>query len=45
MFYLIKFLAEGSAINDLSNPDRVLIGGTNPEAINALKDVIALGFR
>lgn len=31
-----EFLAEGTAINDLQNPDRVLIGGENPEAIQAL---------
>ena len=34
-----EFLAEGSAINDLQNPDRVLIGGENIEAINALKEI------
>ena len=34
-----EFLAEGSAINDLENPDRVLIGGENKKAINALKDI------
>ncbi len=31
-----EFLSEGSAINDLVNPDRVLIGGDNPEAIESL---------
>ena len=31
-----EFLAEGTAINDLENPDRVLIGGEEPEAIDAL---------
>ncbi len=31
-----EFLAEGTAINDLENPDRVLIGGEDPEAVNAL---------
>ena len=31
-----EFLAEGTAINDLENPDRVLIGGQNEFAINAL---------
>ena len=31
-----EFLAEGTAINDLLNPNRVLIGGNNQEAINAL---------
>jgi len=38
-----EFLAEGTAVQDLLNPDRVLIGGdTTPEgqkAINALADV------
>ena len=31
-----EFLAEGTAINDLENPDRVLIGGENQSAIDAL---------
>ena len=34
-----EFLAEGSAINDLKNPDRVLIGGENKNAINALREI------
>ena len=34
-----EFLAEGTAINDLNNPDRVLIGGDNEEAINALVNI------
>ncbi len=34
-----EFLAEGTAINDLVNPDRVLIGGEDLEAMNALKDI------
>ena len=34
-----EFLAEGSAINDLEDPDRVLIGGENQEAIDALSKV------
>ncbi len=34
-----EFLAEGTAINDLNNPDRVLIGGDNPESINLLKNI------
>ena len=33
-----EFLAEGSAISDLVNPDRVLIGGENQEAIFSLKE-------
>lgn len=40
-----EFLAEGTAVSDLLNPDRILIGGdTSPEgeiAINALVDVYA----
>ena len=34
-----EFLAEGSAINDLKKPDRVLIGGDNNEAIMALNNI------
>jgi UDPglucose 6-dehydrogenase len=34
-----EFLAEGTAIPDLENPDRVLIGGEDPEAIEALAGV------
>ena len=34
-----EFLAEGSAIEDLENPDRVLIGGENIEAINLLSEI------
>ena len=34
-----EFLAEGTAINDLEEPDRVLIGGEDPDAINALVDI------
>ena len=34
-----EFLAEGSAINDLENPDRVLIGGENNSAIKSLDDI------
>ncbi len=31
-----EFLSEGKAINDLNNPDRILIGGDNDYAINSL---------
>jgi len=31
-----EFLAEGTAINDLQNPDRVLIGGEDVDAIESL---------
>ena len=34
-----EFLSEGSAINDLQNPDRVLIGGSDQIAIEALSDL------
>tara|TARA_B100000886_G_scaffold340525_1_gene310836 strand:- start:6375 stop:7805 length:1431 start_codon:yes stop_codon:yes gene_type:complete len=34
-----EFLAEGSAINDLFYPDRVLIGGENKDAIEALANI------
>ncbi|MAV64794.1 MAG: UDP-glucose 6-dehydrogenase [Candidatus Marinimicrobia bacterium] len=41
-FYVLsnpEFLAEGSAINDLIYPDRVLIGGDNDDAISALESI------
>ena len=34
-----EFLSEGTAINDLTNPDRVLIGGDTQDAIEALCEV------
>ena len=34
-----EFLAEGTAIRDLAIPDRVLIGGDNAEAIDALAEI------
>ena len=34
-----EFLSEGTAINDLESPDRVLIGGEDQNAIQALKDI------
>ena len=34
-----EFLAEGTAVNDLLAPDRVLIGGESPEAIERLASV------
>jgi UDPglucose 6-dehydrogenase len=36
-----EFLAEGTAITDLENPDRVLIGGEDPAAIEALAAIYA----
>ncbi|MFO0940197.1 MAG: nucleotide sugar dehydrogenase [Pirellulales bacterium] len=36
-----EFLAEGTAIEDLLNPDRVLIGGESAEAIEKLASVYA----
>ena len=37
-----EFLAEGTAINDLENPDRVLIGGEDNDAIKSLSNIIFL---
>lgn len=34
-----EFLAEGTAIADLHNPDRILIGGEDADAIQALKKI------
>ena len=34
-----EFLAEGTAINDLENPDRVLIGGEDKDSIDVLKKI------
>ena len=34
-----EFLAEGTAIKDLEKPDRVLIGGENIEAMDALSEI------
>ncbi len=34
-----EFLAEGSAINDLNNPDRILIGGEDQKAISSLVNI------
>lgn len=36
-----EFLAEGTAVQDLQNPDRVLIGGENEDAIQALVNIYA----
>ncbi len=36
-----EFLAEGTAIRDLEKPDRVLIGGETPAAVDALAEVYA----
>jgi len=36
-----EFLAEGTAVSDLSNPDRVLIGGEDAAAIETLVSVYA----
>jgi UDPglucose 6-dehydrogenase len=36
-----EFLAEGTAVQDLLNPDRVLIGGESDSAIQSLVDVYA----
>ena len=34
-----EFLSEGNALNDLLNPDRVLIGGEDYDSINVLKEI------
>ena len=34
-----EFLAEGTAISDLRNPDRVLIGGEEPESIDLIANI------
>ncbi len=34
-----EFLAEGTAIDDLQNPDRVLIGGEDIDSINLISDI------
>lgn len=34
-----EFLAEGTAISDLENPDRVLIGGEDSQAVEALAQI------
>ena len=34
-----EFLAEGTAIKDLENPDRVLIGGSDEKAMNLLSSI------
>ncbi len=36
-----EFLAEGTAINDLENPDRVLIGGNDQNSIKLLVDIFS----
>lgn len=36
-----EFLAEGTAVQDLHNPDRVLIGGEEQDAIQSLVDIYA----
>ncbi|QDT06078.1 UDP-glucose 6-dehydrogenase [Rubripirellula lacrimiformis] len=36
-----EFLAEGTAVDDLLNPDRVLIGGESKQAIETLVDIYA----
>ena len=41
-FYILsnpEFLAEGTAINDLENPDRILIGGEDSEAVSMLENI------
>jgi UDPglucose 6-dehydrogenase len=43
-FYILsnpEFLAEGTAMSDLDNPDRVLIGGQVEQAVQVLVDIYA----
>jgi hypothetical protein len=40
-----KFLAEGTAIADLAQPDRELIGGEDPAAIEAVWRYLAVSHR
>jgi UDPglucose 6-dehydrogenase len=40
-----EFLAEGTAVEDLLDPDRVLIGGESPEAIERLAQVYGRWMR
>ena len=39
IYYQIGISLRGTAINDLENPDRVLIGGSNENAIKTLHDL------
>ena len=39
-----EFLSEGTAIEDLTYPDRVLIGGEKDEAIDLLSDIYKIGY-
>ena len=44
VLFQLEFLAEGTAIKDLENPDRVLIGGEDYGAIDILKEIYVNGF-
>ena len=39
-----EFLAEGTAVKDLQNPDRVLIGGEDDYSINLIVDISKIGL-
>ncbi len=36
-----EFLKEGAAIDDFNRPDRILLGGSDPEALEIMKDLYA----
>ena len=38
-----EFLAEGTAVRDLENPDRVLIGGEDEYSIECLASIYVIG--
>jgi UDP-glucose 6-dehydrogenase len=47
-FFRIRIFAEGTAVQDLLHPDRILVGGDpsveGQKTIQALVDVVAIGY-